>query len=241
MEERKLSFKCNDDPTLVEDKDGKLAKELAKIYKDIQFNLGFCYEQLTKGELTEGMKETHLSLTESYVLSFLKKMGYEGILEREQNERLSEIRSLNDENRELRKQLGEKVTNEDFREKIKNICSNFKRWWNIEGFGHVSEMSFREYGTLTVKLSGNISRSYYEDEERTEEEKIKYLEELGFSIDNEKYVIFNDSNINLLKKLLTEKYPSAKIWKIESHDRLTSMAIWDIEIIIKNLNDLESC
>lgn len=168
-------------------------------------------------------------------------MGYEGVLEREQNERLSEIRSLNDENRELRKQLGEKVTNEDFREKIKNVCSNFKRWWNIEGFGHVSSMSFGEYGTLTVKLSGNISRAYYEDEERTEEEKIKYLEELGFSIDNERYVIFNDSNINLLKKLLTEKYPSAKIWKIESHDRLTSMAIWDIEIIIKNLNDLESC
>lgn len=134
MEERKLSFKRNDDPTIVEDKDGKLAKELAKIYNDIQFNLGFCYEQLTKGELTEGMKETHLSLTESYVLSFLKKMGYEGVLEREQNERLSEIRSLNDENRELRRQLGEKVTNEDFREKIKNICSKFKRWWNIEGF-----------------------------------------------------------------------------------------------------------
>lgn len=49
MEERKLNFKRNDDPTIVEDKDGKLAKELAKIYNDIQFNLGFCYEQLTKG------------------------------------------------------------------------------------------------------------------------------------------------------------------------------------------------
>lgn len=80
MEERKLSFKRNDDPTIVEDKDGKLAKELEKIYKDIQFNLGFCYEQLTKGELTEGMKETHLSLTESYVLSFLKKWGMKGYL-----------------------------------------------------------------------------------------------------------------------------------------------------------------
>lgn len=134
MEERRPSFKRNDDPTLVEDKDGRLAKEPAKTYKDIQFNLGFCHEQSAKGGLAEGMKGTHLSLTESYVLSFLKKMGYEGILEREQNERLSEIRSPNDENRELRKQSGEKVTNEDFREKIKNVCSNFKRWWNIEGF-----------------------------------------------------------------------------------------------------------
>ncbi len=48
MEERKLSFKRNDDLTIVEGKDGKLAKELAKIYKDIQFNLGFCFEQLQK-------------------------------------------------------------------------------------------------------------------------------------------------------------------------------------------------
>ena len=49
MEERKLSYKRNDDLTIVEGKDGKLAKELAKIYKDIQFNLGFCFEQLQKG------------------------------------------------------------------------------------------------------------------------------------------------------------------------------------------------
>ena len=111
MEERKLNFTRNEDPTLVEDKDGKIAKKIEKIYKDICFNLGFCYEQLKEGNLTEGMKETHLSLTEGYVLNFLDELGYEGVLKKKKDEMYSDIRSLNNENRELRRQLGEKVSN----------------------------------------------------------------------------------------------------------------------------------
>ena len=86
MEERKLNFTRNEDPTIVEDKDGKIAKKIEKIYKDICFNLGFCYEQLKEGNLTEGMKETHLFLTEGYVLNFLDELGYEGVLKKKKDE-----------------------------------------------------------------------------------------------------------------------------------------------------------
>lgn len=72
------------------------------------------------------MKETHLFLTEGYVLNFLDELGYEGVLKKKKDEMYSDIRSLNNENRELRRQLGEKVSNEDVREKLKNISNIIK-------------------------------------------------------------------------------------------------------------------
>ena len=41
MKENELNFKRNEDPTLVVDPDGKMAKKLSKIYSDISLNLGF--------------------------------------------------------------------------------------------------------------------------------------------------------------------------------------------------------
>ena len=230
MIENKLNFNRNEDPTLIEDVDGKLAKNLNDIYSKIKMNLGFCYEQLVAGNLSKGMLNIHISLTESYVLNFLKAVGYDGILEAEHNERFVEIRALHEQNRLLREQLGQKVTNEDFRERVKNMTKSVKDWWRMYGFGHVSEIVFTDY-SMKVKLSGMIFEST----------KIKYLKDLGFEMsgDGEKFVCANDNNIEILTKLLTNKYPSASIWEMIISPSNKNREIKDIEVFINNFDDIK--
>lgn len=243
MKERELKISRNDDPTIVEDNNGELAKKLETIYNHINLNLGFCHEQLKKGELTVGMKESHLYLAENYMIDFLKEVGYDSILEKQNNERHKDVRSLNEENRMLRKQLGEKVSNEDVREKIKNLNSSFKYWWNVEGFGHCSEEQFTSSGSLKVQLSGRIAEAYRakDTEDHTEEEKSCKLKKYGFDIceDDGYAVIDSENNRALLLKLLKSKYPSAFIFDYRSYfGRRERNTIREVTVYIDNLNEL---
>lgn len=236
MKERLLDFNRQDNSAIVEDSSGELIAELQKQYKEILQNLGLAMSLLEKGQLTEGMKENILSLTDHNVNEFLTKMGYEGVLAEKQKKRTEEIRSLHDENRKLRRQLGEKVSNEDVRERLKIMVSLFENWWTEYGFGHVNDFYFGAY-IAKITLSGMVfaSRASNAGEEKKEE----YLSRLGFEIED-RMVIYNDKSIALLNKLLTDKYPSIDIYSIN----LTTSAlngvpvIQDVIVFLRDLDDL---
>lgn len=236
MKERPLDFNRQDNSAIVEDPSGELIAELQKQYKEIQQNLGLAMSLLENGNLTEGMKENILSLTDHHINEFLTKMGYEGILAEKMKKRTKEIRSLHDENRELRRQLGEKVSNEDVRERLKIMASSFGNWWTEYGFGHVSDFYFGEY-FAKITLSGIVFAS--RSSNSGEEKKDAYLSRLGFEIEDRR-VIYNDKSIALLNKLLTDKYPSIDIYSIN----LTTSAlkgvtvIQDVVVFLRDLNDL---
>lgn len=236
MKERGFTARLNTDETIVTDPDGKIAKSIKKIYSELTMNLGFCCEQLENGRLTEGMKQTHLSLAENYLIEFLKGIGYDGILEKEKEQRYTEIRSLNEENRALRTQLGEKVSNEDVRERIKIMESNFNKWWSIYGFGHVSEFAFTPY-CAKIKLSGMVFESRYKKEVETYERKSEYLNKLGFEIQGQ-FVVLSEQSLKLFENLITEKYPSTDIVQMETYMRDGILTFKEIDVYIRNLDEL---
>jgi hypothetical protein len=243
MEERKLNFTRNDDQTPVKIT-SELKKKAKKAYDTMNLNLHFMMEQLGKNELNEGMKETHLGLIEHYTSDFCDLFGYESIQKKAIKERHAEVRGLNEENRSLRKQLGEKITNEDLRERVKNIEAKFNFWWNSEGFGHCRDINITGYGGLVVELSGMITEDYRSRRGKldTEEKKIDHLRKLGFECadDDGRFVIANDANIESLRKLLIGKFPSASIWEIETNYRKGKSDFRKIKIMIRNLDDLDS-
>lgn len=163
-------------------------------------------------------------------------MGYEGVLAEKQKKLTEQIRSLNDENRKLRHQLGEKVSNEDVRERLKIMVSSFRNWWTEYGFGHVSDFYFGEY-VAKISLSGMVFASRVS--KAGEEKKEEYLSRLGFEIED-RMVIYNDKSIALLNKLLTDKYPSIDIYSIN----LTTSAlngvpvIQDVVVFLRDLDNL---
>jgi len=238
MKDRQLTFD-KEDTTLVEDPKGDLLKAIEKSYNDIKFNIGHLHSQLKAGKLTEGMKATQLSLSEHYVLELQKTLGYEGVLDQQNKERYSEIRSLNIENRDLRKQLGNKVTNEDARERIKNIYDDIWMWWNLEGLGHIKEFSIGQSGRINLTLSGMLCDPY-RDKGKTIEEKKVDLEKVGLSFNDDNQTIASDKNFEALSKLLTSKYPSARILETRETNYSNKRVFREITVTIDNLDDIEN-
>lgn len=249
MEERQLNFNRNEDPTLVVLTE-KQVKDLDKSSNDLRFAMVHLLTEVKEGQLDEGMKETMCSLLESHVGSLTKVLGYEGVLHREKEERYKVIRDLNSQNRELRKQLGDKNSPEDVRESLKNLLESFNTWWNINGFGHSSEESFGPYG-FKAKLSGMITEAYRDrnDKDATEEKKIDKLTSYGFQIRGEgnsrhdKKILYNDHNMALLEVMLKSKYPSAcihysKAWHGNNNE---DSEIREVEIFIRNFDELFEC
>lgn len=236
MKEQKLIFEINNNLTPVEDPNGKLMTVLEKIYRDVQCHLELCHKLLKEGKLTEGLKESSLALIDHNITQFLSKLGYDGVLTARAAKYTTQIRSLNDQNRALRHQLGEKVSNEDVRERLKIMDQSFKAWWSEFGFGHCDELSFSGYQAKVV-LCGMVfgSRSL----KQSDEAKDKYLAQLGFEIDDRR-VVYNDKSIELLTKLLTEKYPSVDICDITltTAARKGTPVIKDVTIFIGDLDEM---
>jgi len=244
MKERELKFNTNDDPTIIV-LDKKNSDKFDKSWNDLVFVLRAIKNDIQEKSLTAGMKQAYSSLLEIHAKDILDVFEYESVLQKEKEERYAQIRSLNMENRQLREQLGEKVSMEDVRESLKNISEGIKRWWNIEGFGHTSELEFGPYG-VKIKFSGMITDAYYsEDKDLTEEDKFKLLQDYGFDLTSgngrrDTRVKMTEKNIELLDKLLKSKYPSADIFTTTTHysTSVKESDILDIEVYIRNFDDL---
>ena len=126
---------------------------------------------------------------------------------------------------------------------MKNFSREIKKWWNIYGFGHTSDIFFTEHGMIKLVLSGSISHAYYDEtKDSTEEDKKNYLVSLGFELSPGKdyNVLLTDNNYTLLKKMLIEKYPSAIIANIRGHEWGNELSMREIEVYIHNLDDLKN-
>jgi hypothetical protein len=246
MKERELKFNHSDDHTIVEF-NKKESEKFNKSWKDLAFMLSTMKKDVEEGTLTVQMREAYSSLLEIHSKDILDVFKYDGVLQKEKEERHAEIRNLNTENHELRKQLGEKVSMEDIRESLKNISEQIRRWWNIEGFGHTSEIDFGPYGA-NVKFSGMITDTYYDiDKDLTEEDKIKQLQEYGFELTigngrRDTKVKMTPDNVGLLEKLLLSRFPSADIYNIKTHfhKKVSQSEIREIEVFIRNFEDFKT-
>lgn len=243
MEERKINFKKNDDNTPVLDPDGTLYEKLTEKQKKINERIYSLLYMLKEGSLNEGTKAALLELFHKNAIDILNELGYEDSLNKKYNEYIQEIRSLNHENRELRKQLGMKVSNEDARERLKLICESFYEWWHNEGTGNIESITFNEYG-MTATLRGYIHPSRHV---RKTEEQVSMLKQKGFDVSSlvryGQHLTASEKNFNMLKELFENAFPHSNIDKINTTTYLGSESkgeyIYVISEIIVNFNNLD--
>lgn len=243
MKERGLNFHSNDDKTIVAANLETQEKAVSK-YHEIKNLLGMVITRYQEGKLEEGFKETCLQCSEHYLKELCDIFGYSGEIKEKQEQRHKEIKQLNTDNRELRRQLGEKVSNEDLREKMKNVSKAIRKWWNIEGFGHMSEDCFVTSGYFKAKLSGMICSDYYSDSETrgTDQNKVDKLRAMGYEIstDDGRQVADTEANRQLLHDQIKAKFPSADIVSFYSYwaRGKEKAEIRDVEFYIYDLNDV---
>lgn len=246
MEERKINFKKNDDNTPVLDPDGKLYDTLTAKINDMNKKFTLMLYLLKNGTLTEGTKESSLSLFESNAIDILNELGYEDSLNKKYNEYIQEIRSLNHENRELRKQLGMKVSNEDARERLKLITESFDEWWHNEGTGNIDEIIFDRY-KMTATLRGSIFPSSREKEIKNQ---VEMLKKKGFDVSSVTnyghHLTASEKNFNMLKELFKSAFPHSDIYEINTTTYLGGESkeeyvyvITKIIVYFDNLDDIK--
>lgn len=241
MKERPLTFRRNEDETLVVLNDENLAN-FKKKFNELMSSMHLLKEGIEKKTLKEGFKATLLSVSEMYMMDILNTMGYQGHLEVQKQERFAEIRGLNEENRALRKQLGEKVSNEDVRERLKNISRLIRDWWNDKGLCYVKDIRFTEYGHIKVSFGGSYSG--IGDSKEEEKAHVKYLIDYGFELDNMEtgeraQLLDTDKNRELFVTLVKSKFPSAQLETITNWSgRGKHLQIREAEFYIHNLDDI---
>lgn len=243
MEERKINLKKNDDETPVLDPDGTLYEKLTEKQKKINERISLLLYMLKEGSLKEGTKEALLELFHKNAIDILNELGYEDSLNKKYNEYIQEIRSLNHENRGLRKQLGMKVSNEDARERLKLICESFYEWWHNEGTGNIESITFNEYG-MTATLRGYIHPFRHV---RKTEEQVSMLKKKGFDVSSVTnyghHLTASDKNFNMLKELFKSTFPHSDIDKINTATYLGGEKdeeyVYVITNIIVNFNNLD--
>lgn len=243
MEERKINFKKNNDKTPVLDPDGKLYGKLVGIQKNINERISLLLSLLKEGRLTEGTKEALLELFHRNAIDILNELGYEDSLNKKYNEYILNLRSLNHENRELRKQIGMKVSNEDARERLKLITESFGEWWHNEGTGNIDDIIFGPY-KMTATLRGYI---YPSGREREIKNQVEMLKQKGFDVSSVTnfghHLTASEKNFNMLKELFKSAFPHSDIDEINTATYLGGESreeyVYVITKIIVDFNNLD--
>lgn len=243
MEERKINFKKNDDKAPVPDPDGKLYGKLVGIQKNINERISLLLSLLKEGRLTEGTKEALMELFHRDAIDILNELGYEDSLNKKYNEFIQQLRSLNHENRELRKQIGMKVSNEDARERLKLITESFGEWWHNEGTGNIDDIIFGPY-KMTATLRGYI---YPSGREREIKNQVEMLKQKGFDVSYVTnfghHLTASEKNFNMLKELFKSAFPHSDIDEINTATYLGGESreeyVYVITKIIVDFNNLD--
>lgn len=243
MHERQLIDNRNNDPTLVVLTEKELGA-FGKAHSDLHFACITLASEIKENKLEEGYKAALLGLIESYTLDLTKSLGYEGVLEKEKAGRFQEIRALNNENRALRAQLGDKVSNEDIREGLKNMKARASKWAKSLGL-YIRDVKFTEYAAV-INLDPGISSIIFHDTDDTFLGLKKIREDKGyrFQIENrDAAMLCTESNLSLLKSEIREKFPSCNFSDLKVHSygsqkgKNEYIEIQDIQFYVYDLNE----
>lgn len=198
---------------------------------------------------------TILSLKESRLATLCKATGVELDSKATREERFAEIRALNARVRELERLLGESGSVSQTQAHLKCMEAKLEHWWDVHGFGHVSELHFRGWGSAQVKLSCTLfghhrSLSGMSDTPMSDEEAHQaWLNELrtrGFEMgkdkgDREPFLVDGPANRNLLISMVSAALPSAKLTSTENHfGRGGLCQLRSISVFVRELADLEA-
>lgn len=165
--------------------------------------------------------------------------------------RYADIRRANERARELERQLGQGGSPEQTAANLKVLAESLRQWWRGDGFGHVSELSFTDYGHVRAKLSCSLFGGFRLVDSPTPVSDAgnkkawqQSLEMRGFVLhtdpsEREPELVDCDATRAALVATIGTALPSAKIIQTENyHARSGHMKLRSVEIIVYELADL---
>ncbi|KVP17083.1 hypothetical protein [Burkholderia ubonensis] len=202
-----------------------------------------------KEGLNKELAENVLKVSEYKLSDLCKLLGIETHGTREREERHADLRRANGRIRELEEQLGNSQGADVTQSALKNLDAQLNSWWDLEGFGHISDIAFQRYGckvNFSCALYGDF-RLINSDTPVSDKERkalwLASLRERGFVLvqeDRDWEIQDCDASRAALCNLIVERIPSATVSRIENFHRrkANSFTLRSVEVYIHNLADI---
>jgi hypothetical protein len=224
------------------------AQVALKKIRDIQCALAAIGDGITSDEgLNASLARNVLFVSEHNMADLGKLLGVETDSARDIAQRNAMLREANTKVHELEKKMGASQSPEDVQAGIKHLAECASKWWRYEGFGHVSEFEFGQYGA-SMKLSCHLFGSFRLLDSPTplsdKEAKAKWYEHLaeqGIVLTKnrgEMAVVDCDQTRATLRKLLAERIPSARIQNFENQGSDDLVLLRQVKIFVRDITEL---
>lgn len=205
------------------------------------------HEAVSQGNLEEGFTATGLGHLEQLLCDLSKHTGVASQAADEIAQRHAALRSANERVRELEAQIGTASSQMDLRLAIQRYSKILHDWWQVFGFGYVSDLTFTDAGTLQATLSGRLSppgciASMTPASDKEEADRwIQCLKDRGFDLycEHQEYsVLDTPANRQVLDSLLSA-IPSVVVTNVTSYrGKNAQFTLRSIEIVIRKPADL---
>lgn len=203
-----------------------------------------------KRPLDAALPTNVLKVAEFELADLGKTLGIETDSAREREERFAMLRAANLRVRELEAQLGNSQGADVTQACLKTLDARLNSWWDLEGFGHITDIAFQRYG-CTVNFScslygdfrGSDSKTPVSDKERRALWHAS-LAERGFSLvqeDQREWALLDcDATRKTLVELIALRLPSARVLKLENANRSNAAGfiLQGVEVYIGQLADI---
>jgi hypothetical protein len=200
-----------------------------------------------KDGLPRGLATNCLSLAEHRMADLGKLLGIETDSAAEMENRFARVRAANMRVRELEAQLGTAQGPDVTKACLKQLDAQLNSWWDLEGFGHISDLSFGKYGCkakFSCSLFGDFS--FQSDTPVSDKERRVLwhasLQERGFVLeqDGRDWEIRDcDASRDALMKLFALRLPSAKVTSFDNHQGHSSgFKMRAVEVFIYELAEI---
>ncbi|TAL65659.1 MAG: hypothetical protein EPN79_10775 [Burkholderiaceae bacterium] len=194
-----------------------------------------------------------LSTNESRLKELCALTGVELDTASEIERRYADIRRANERVRELERELGKGGSPKQTAAHLKVLSENLSKWWRSDGFGHVSEILFTDWGHAKAELSCHLFGGFRlvdsptpVSDEANKAAWMKALQARGFvlhaaSDGRDTALVDCDASRAALERTIAATLPSAKISKTENHydSRSCQMILKSVNVFVYDLDDLQ--
>lgn len=203
-----------------------------------------------KRPLDAALATNVLKVAEFELADLGKTLGVETDSAKEREERFVMLRAANLRVRELESQLGNTQGADVTQACLKTLDARLNSWWDLEGFGHITNIAFARYG-CTVNFScllfgdfrGSDSTTPVSDKERRALWHASLVER-GFAVvqeDRREWALEDcDATRKTLVDLFAQRLPSARVVKLENANRANAAGfiLLGVEVYIDQLADI---
>lgn len=221
-----------------------------KHVQDAQLALSLIAHTLkTKGSMAAEVMRTCLTSVEYQVADLGKLLAVPTQSEAAVADRFAKLRAANIRIRDLEAQLGQAQSPEMTQQAIRQLYEHLNKWWDLDGFGHISEMHFGPYG-ISVKFSCSLFGAFRMLRSKTPVSDRDNYQQWVSDLESRGYVLYRekgerepnlkdcDQTRAALEQLFAHRLPSATVTAFENQRRGEALALTNIDVLIRRYEEV---